>query len=145
MRLPTVYKEDLSAIPFFRRPDGEVNPVATFSIALDEEFVEVLLAVIGGIEENGGIAYRLLHAHAADIYGAARQMVARISSANGPVHVRRTVAARDDNRLHVLRGLIVLARLQALERVIRVSQLLQPRAQPLQVLDHLAARDIPVQ
>ena len=102
MRLPTVYKEDLSAIPFFRRSDGEVNPVATFSVALDEQFVEVFLSVIGGIEENGGIAYRLFHTYAADIHGAARQMVARISPAHGPVHIRRTIAARDDDGFYVL-------------------------------------------
>jgi hypothetical protein len=43
-------------------------------------------------------------------------MIARISSAHSPVHVRRTIAARDDDRFHVLRGLIVLSRLQAVER-----------------------------
>ena len=65
-----------------------MNPVATFTIALDEEFVEVLLAVIGRVEQDGRIAYRLLHTYAADVYGTARQMVARISPANGPVHIR---------------------------------------------------------
>ena len=88
MRLPTVYKEDLSAIPFFWRPDGEVNPVATFTIALDQQFVEVFLSVICRIEQDSGIAYRLLHTHAADVYGAARQMIARIRPAHGPVNVR---------------------------------------------------------
>ena len=120
-------------------------PIVALTIALDEEFVEVFLSVISGIQQDGGIAYRLLHTYAADVYGTARQMVARISPANGPVHVRRAIATRDDDGFHVLRGLIVLARLQAVERIVRVSQLLQPRAQPFQILDRLAARDVPVQ
>ena len=95
-------KLHLPPIPFFRRPDGEVYPIASLTIALNQEFVIVLLAVISGIEQDGGIAYRLLHANATDIHGAARQMIARISPAHGPVHVWRTVTAGDDNRLHIL-------------------------------------------
>ena len=40
------------------------------AIALDEEFVEVLLSVISRIEQDSRIAYRLLHTHATDVYGA---------------------------------------------------------------------------
>ena len=53
-------------------------PVDASAIALYQQFVEVLLAVVSRVQQNGGIAYRLLH---------------------------------------VLRGLIVLSRLQAVERV----------------------------
>jgi len=135
----------LSAIAFLRWTHGEVYPVVTFTITLDEEFVKILLAVISRIEQDSRIAYRLLHTSAADIHRTACQMVARIRPANSPVHVRRTVAARDNDRLHVLRGLIILARLQAVERIIRISQLLQPRAQPLQILNRLVTRNITVE
>ena len=101
-----------------------MNPIVPFAIALDKQLIEIFPAVIGGIEQDGGIAYRLLHASTADIHGAARQMVARICAANGPVHIRRTIATRDNDRLHVLRRLIILTRLQAVERVIRITQLL---------------------
>ena len=92
-----------------------MNPIVALAIALDEEFIIILLAVIGSIEQDGGIAYGLLHTRTTDIHGAARQMVARISPSHGPVHIRRSVAARDNDGLHVLRRLIVLARLQAVD------------------------------
>ena len=63
-----VDEHGLPPIPFLGRTHGEVYPIVTLTIALDEEFVKILLAVIGRIEQDGRIADSLLHASTADIY-----------------------------------------------------------------------------
>ena len=71
-----IQEKNLPSVSLLWWPDSEVNPIVPFAIALDKQLVVILLAVISRIEQDSGIAYRLLHASAADIHGATRQMVA---------------------------------------------------------------------
>ena len=71
-----IQEKNLPSVSLLWWPDSEVNPIVPFAIALYQELVVILLAVISRIEQDGGIAYRLLHTSAADIHGATRQMVA---------------------------------------------------------------------
>ena len=59
-----------------RRTYGEVHPVATLAVSLYQQLVKVFLTIISRIEQYSGISDCLLHTHASDIHGAARQVVA---------------------------------------------------------------------
>ena len=74
-----------------------MHPVVALAIALYQQFVKVLLAIIGRIEQDGCIADGLLYARTSNIYSAARQVVARISTAHTTIHFRRTVATCDND------------------------------------------------
>ena len=51
--------------------------MAACLIALNEELIIITLGALRDIKEDGGIAYRLFKTLHMDIYGAARQVVAR--------------------------------------------------------------------
>jgi hypothetical protein len=53
-----------------------MHPVPTFTVALNEQFIEVLFPIICRIKQYGGISDRLLHAHTSDIHSTARQLIA---------------------------------------------------------------------
>jgi hypothetical protein len=56
------------------RTHGEVYPDSRASL-LQDQFVEVLLLAVRDVQQDAGIAYRLLLTRTVDIYRAARQMV----------------------------------------------------------------------
>ena len=69
-------------------PHGEVYPDggATF---LEDELVEVHLLAVGDIQQDAGIAYRLLLPCAVDIHRTPRQMVRILGTATFLIHLRR--------------------------------------------------------
>ena len=91
--------QELDTPPITLRPDGEVHPVAPVPVALDEEFIEVLLPVISRIEQYCCITDGLLNACTTDIHGTTRKMVARIRATHALVHLRRSIPARNNDRL----------------------------------------------
>ena len=96
---------------------GEVYPDGGAAL-LQNQFVEVHLLTIRDVQQDAGIAYRLFLPSAVDIHRTPRQMVRVFRPATFLIHLRRTIAAVDPDALHILRGLIVLARIQAIQEII---------------------------
>ena len=117
---------------------------ADVPMLLQQQFVIVLPCTIRDIQQDRGITDHLFLTRAADIHRTARHMVRGRNPTRQLVHRRRAIARIDDNPLYILRGLIILARLQTVQRVITVPQFLQPLAEALQILNHFPRRDIPI-
>ena len=94
---------------------------ADVAMLLQQEFVEVLPSTIGDVEQDTGIADELLLARTADIHGATRYMIRGRHTTSELVHCRRAIARVHDNSFDILRGVIILAWLQTVERVIAVA------------------------
>ena len=56
------------------RAHGEVYPDGRAAL-LEDELVEVLLLAVRDVQQDAGIAYRLLLPHTVDVYRTARQMI----------------------------------------------------------------------
>lgn len=54
-----LYQAHLTSI--IRWADGKVEPVAALGRALYQQFIEVLLALVTDVEQNGGVADKLLY------------------------------------------------------------------------------------
>ena len=103
---------------------------------LYDQLIKLLLSPISYIQQNRCIANHLLFPRAADIYRASRQMVAICSPSSKLIYRWRTIPRVNNNRLNVLRGLIILPWLQTIQRVITIPQILQPiLANPLKILN----------
>ena len=69
-----VNKLNLPSIP--TRSDGEVEPVVTGSaVVLEDEFVEVLAALIADVQQDGGIANKLFVTQYPDVSCTTCQVV----------------------------------------------------------------------
>ena len=66
----SINKQNFSSVILW--PHREMHPNSPVAVALDEQFVKLLLRFISVIEENGGIAKRLLHARHLNIHRASR-------------------------------------------------------------------------
>ena len=66
---------DLPAILLRWRPYRKVEPDYTFRAMLEQEFIKVLLRLVGIVEEDTRIANQLLFARHADIHRAPRQVI----------------------------------------------------------------------
>ena len=67
--------------------DGEVEPVFTPGVVLAEEFIEVLASLVGDVDQDATVAVHLLWAQAANIHGAARQVVAGLLTSHHLVYL----------------------------------------------------------
>jgi len=99
---------------------GEVYPDGGAAL-LQNQFVEVHLFTIRDVQQDAGIAYRLFLTHAVDIHRTTRQMIRVLRPAAELIRVWRPETTIDDNRLHILRGLVVLTRPQTVQRIIAVA------------------------
>ena len=57
------------------RTDGEMQPDDTVRAVFEEELIEVLISVVGDVDQNAGITVELFFARDADIDRAPRQMI----------------------------------------------------------------------
>jgi len=79
-------------------PHREVQPDGAMLIALNQQFVKVLVRFVADVEQDSRIAYQLFHILYAYIHGTARQMIAIGNPTYRPIQLRRSVAAVDDYR-----------------------------------------------
>ena len=98
-------------------PHREVHPDGRAAL-LEDELVEVQFLAVGDVQQDTGIAYRLLLPRTVDIYCAPRQMVRVLGTSAFLIHLRRAVARVDPDALHILRGFVILARIQAIQEII---------------------------
>ena len=75
-----------------------MEPVGALWRSLQQQLVEVLLALVTDVEQDGGIAHQLLDARHANIRCTPRQVVRAFRSAHGLVHCLRSIPAVDDYR-----------------------------------------------
>ena len=71
-------------------------------------------------------------------------MIGRIRTSCQLIHRRRTIPAVDNNRFNILRLVIVLTWSQTIQRIVTITQLLQPRTEPFQILNNYMRRDITI-
>ena len=113
-----------------------MDPIAALAITFDIKLIIITIGAVGDIQQDARIAEGLLDAHAADIHGATCQMIARGRASCQPIHLRRTIAAGDDERDIFL---------VPIEFMICEPEFFQPvLAEILQILDSHVAGDITV-
>ena len=89
-----IYKLDFTSVALWT--NGEVQPVVTCpAVVLEDEFVEVLAALIADVQQDGGIANKLFVAQHPDVCCTARQVVRGGYTTHRLVDGRRAVAAVD--------------------------------------------------
>ena len=115
---------------------------ADVPVLLQQELIELLPCTIRNVQQDHRITDHLLLTRTADIHRTARHMIACRHTSSEFIHRRRAIARVNHDPLHILRRLIILARLQAVQRVITIPQFLQPPAEPLQILNHFVTRNI---
>ena len=76
------------------RPYREMYPDGGAAL-LEDELVKVQLLTIRDVQQDTGIAYRLLLPRTVDVYRATRQMVRVRCTATFLIHLRRAVATVD--------------------------------------------------
>ena len=69
---------------------SEVNPVGRASLLLDQ-FVKFPAVLVGRVKQDAGVADHLFRACAADVYGAARQMIGALRPTAKSVNFLRTI------------------------------------------------------
>ena len=137
----SLYEADSSPILLRGRPHREVQP-ADVSMLLQQQFVIILPSTIRNIQQDRGVADHLLLTRTADIHRTACHMVRRRYPTRQLVHRRRAIARVNHDTFDILRGLIILAWLQTVERIIAIPQFLQPPAEPLQILTDRGDRSL---
>ena len=100
--------------PVTFRSHGEVHPDGGAAL-LQNQLIEVELLPVGDVQQDAGIAYGLFLTHAVDIHRAPRQMVRVGCTSAFLIHLRRAIARVDLDAPHILRGLVILAWLQAIQ------------------------------
>ena len=89
---------DLPAILLRWRSYRKVEPDYTFRAMLEQEFIKVLLRLVGIVEEDTRIANQLLLPRYSDIDSTPRQMIRGRHSPNLPIQLRRPIPARNNDR-----------------------------------------------
>ena len=90
-------RENRDSSPVILRPHSEVHPVVAIGVALNKQFIELLLTLVADVQQDGGIAQGLFDAIATDVSGTARQVVRVRGTTHRLVHLETTVPAVDDD------------------------------------------------
>ena len=98
-------------------PYREVHPDGRAAL-LEDELIEVQFLPVRDVQQDAGIAYGLFLTRTVDVHRATCQMVRVGCPSTFLIHLRRPETAIDDDRLYILRGLIILARIQAIQEII---------------------------
>ena len=85
------YERYLSSIPLTWWPHCEMQPHCPIPILLNQNLVEVLSTAISDIQQNDGIAKRLLNPVDTDIHRTPRQMIRRCRPSHLLIQLRTPI------------------------------------------------------
>ena len=80
-----LYQANLTAIIGW--PHREVQPDGAMRIALNQQFIKVLVRFVADVEQDSRIAYQLFHILHPDIHRTPRQMIAIAHPTNRPIQL----------------------------------------------------------
>ena len=109
----------LAAILLRGRAHREVQP-ADVPMLLQKQLIKLLPSTIRDIQQDRGIADHLFLTHTADIHRTPRHMVACRHTSSELVHCWRAIARVNHDTFDILRGVVILAWLQTVERVVAI-------------------------